>query len=110
MHLQSAIGAWQSAIRFGPIAQRLEPPAHNRPVPGSNPGGPTNFRSLRSLQLVGPTRNAVSRLGHSVTEPGSNESWLHHLPLRFARSHQSIASLRSLSSEHRVASLALTRA
>src|SRR5258708_1253707 len=25
----------------GPIAQRLEPPAHNRPVPGSNPGGPT---------------------------------------------------------------------
>ena len=27
----------------GPIAQRLEPPAHNRPVPGSNPGGPTTF-------------------------------------------------------------------
>src|SRR5882724_2553128 len=24
----------------GPIAQRLEPPAHNRLVPGSNPGGP----------------------------------------------------------------------
>ena len=29
----------------GPIAQRLEPPAHNRPVPGSNPGGPTTLRS-----------------------------------------------------------------
>jgi hypothetical protein len=25
----------------GPIAQRSEPPAHNRKVPGSNPGGPT---------------------------------------------------------------------
>ena len=25
----------------GPLAQRLEPPAHNRQVPGSNPGGPT---------------------------------------------------------------------
>ena len=24
----------------GPIAQWLEPPAHNRLVPGSNPGGP----------------------------------------------------------------------
>jgi hypothetical protein len=27
----------------GPIAQRLEPPAHNRVVPGSNPGGPTSL-------------------------------------------------------------------
>ena len=25
----------------GPIAQLVEPPAHNRKVPGSNPGGPT---------------------------------------------------------------------
>lgn len=25
----------------GPIAQRLEQSAHNREVPGSNPGGPT---------------------------------------------------------------------
>jgi hypothetical protein len=25
----------------GPIAQLVEPPAHNRSVPGSNPGGPT---------------------------------------------------------------------
>ena len=32
---------------FGPIAQRLEPPAHNRPVPGSNPGGPTFARVAR---------------------------------------------------------------
>jgi hypothetical protein len=26
---------------WGPVAQRLERPAHNRQVPGSNPGGPT---------------------------------------------------------------------
>src|SRR5882672_9259519 len=32
----------------GPIAQRLEPPAHNRPVPGSNPGGPTFARACRA--------------------------------------------------------------
>ena len=25
----------------GPIAQLVEPPAHNRMVPGSTPGGPT---------------------------------------------------------------------
>ena len=36
----------------GPIAQRLEPPAHNRPVPGSNPGGPT----IRSLARGCPER------------------------------------------------------
>ncbi|MDQ1286223.1 MAG: hypothetical protein QG663_1656, partial [Thermodesulfobacteriota bacterium] len=27
----------------GPIAQLVELPAHNRSVPGSNPGGPTIF-------------------------------------------------------------------
>src|SRR6187431_2326336 len=32
------------AWRGGPLAQRLELPAHNRLVPGSNPGGPTNLR------------------------------------------------------------------
>ena len=25
----------------GPVAQLAEPPAHNRKVPGSSPGGPT---------------------------------------------------------------------
>ena len=30
---------------YGPIAQRSEPPAHNRSVPGSNPGGPTTRRN-----------------------------------------------------------------
>ena len=27
----------------GPIAQLVEQPAHNRSVPGSNPGGPTRI-------------------------------------------------------------------
>src|SRR5580765_3181521 len=45
----------------GPIAQRLEPPAHNRPVPGSNPGGPIFARcpvkmSRRSARREGGLR------------------------------------------------------
>jgi hypothetical protein len=31
----------------GPIAQLAEPPAHNRSVPGSNPGGPTNYGGMK---------------------------------------------------------------
>lgn len=30
-------------MSLGPIAQMEEPPAHNRKVPGSNPGGPTGM-------------------------------------------------------------------
>ena len=30
-------------LSSGPIAQRLEQGTHNPLVPGSNPGGPTNF-------------------------------------------------------------------
>jgi hypothetical protein len=30
----------------GPIAQLVEPPAHNRKVPGSIPGGPTRVYSV----------------------------------------------------------------
>jgi hypothetical protein len=33
--------------RNGPIAQLAEPPAHNRSVPGSNPGGPTNYCGMK---------------------------------------------------------------
>ena len=38
----------------GPIAQRLEPPAHNRLVPGSNPGGPTALKGrwLRGEPII----------------------------------------------------------
>ena len=35
---------------MGPIAQRSEPPAHNRSVPGSNPGGPTISASRRDAE------------------------------------------------------------
>ncbi len=35
--------------KCGPIAQREEPPAHNRKVPGSNPGGPTRLKIMRSM-------------------------------------------------------------
>ncbi len=34
-------GAAADLQDYGSIAQRLEHPAHNRQVPGSNPGGPT---------------------------------------------------------------------
>ena len=57
--------------KHGPIAQRLEPPAHNRPVPGSNPGGPTN--SLSMLGRWWLTRLWVSGadvVGPTVTNPG----------------------------------------
>jgi hypothetical protein len=33
--------------RNGPIAQLAEPPAHNRSVPGSNPGGPTSYCGMK---------------------------------------------------------------
>ena len=36
---------------IGPIAQRLEPPAHNRPVPGSNPGGPSFFAGIEDCRF-----------------------------------------------------------
>ncbi len=35
---------------LGPIAQLVEPPAHNRQVPGSSPGGPTNTSSAKVRQ------------------------------------------------------------
>ena len=35
----------------GPIAQRSEQPAHNRTVPGSNPGGPTIDRGDTDIIL-----------------------------------------------------------
>jgi hypothetical protein len=34
-------------IDFGPIAQLVEPPAHNRTVPGSRPGGPIIYLDVQ---------------------------------------------------------------
>ena len=36
--------------RCGPIAQLEEPPAHNRSVPGSNPGGPINYQKTSAIE------------------------------------------------------------
>ena len=36
---------------FGPIAQLAEPPAHNRSVPGSIPGGPISLKVMRNIGL-----------------------------------------------------------
>ena len=46
------------ATQGGPVAQGLEQPAHNRPVLGSNPSGPTTFFPsrffpLHPIQLMG---------------------------------------------------------
>ena len=46
----------------GPLAQWLEQPAHNRTVPGSNPGGPTS-NPASSLGFV--SRRLVARLSHA---------------------------------------------
>src|SRR4030067_1468724 len=37
----------------GPIAQLVEPPAHNRKVPGSNPGGPIEKKEGDLHELPG---------------------------------------------------------
>ena len=44
----------------GPVAQRLEPAAHNGLVVGSNPTGPTSI-SLTAWMGVTPPREAVSK-------------------------------------------------
>lgn len=40
-------------MMVGPIAQLVEPPAHNRKVPGSNPGGPIGKTEGDFHQLSG---------------------------------------------------------
>ena len=46
---------------LGPIAQRLEPPAHNRSVPGSNPGGPTILAGAATLHRASLTEAPLRR-------------------------------------------------
>src|SRR5207244_8571569 len=41
----------------GPVAQWLEPAAHNGLVAGSSPAGPTSLRSLRELRLGKPAHD-----------------------------------------------------
>jgi hypothetical protein len=42
--------------RQGPIAQLEEPPAHNRLVPGSNPGGPTSLFAMAFNKKIEPQK------------------------------------------------------
>jgi hypothetical protein len=50
----------------GPIAQLAEPPAHNRSVPGSNPGGPTSYCAMK----IGDKAERDSY------QPGGSKKWL----------------------------------
>ncbi len=45
----------------GPVAQWLEPTAHNGLVAGSSPAGPTSLRSLRELWLGKPAQGDWGR-------------------------------------------------
>ena len=91
--------AKEAALRsgYGPIAQWLEPTAHNGLVPGSSPGGPTNFlirwcQRRRRLCLSGDGRSwAPLRLRTKVriahrrrisSDEASVGSCVHRLPRR----------------------------
>ncbi len=51
----------------GPIAQRLEQPAHNRSVPGSNPGRPIRETKLRPVSY-GPFAISANQQGVEMLE------------------------------------------
>ncbi len=59
-----------SGICGGPIAQLVEPPAHNRQVVGSNPTRPTN--TLLLLSYHGALAQLVERHPHTVEVTGSS--------------------------------------
>ncbi len=68
------------AIEFepiGPIAQRLEQTAHNRLVPGSNPGGPTDMYWLPGSLIGGcfqMKRSTKSPSSHGFEQVGRCEA------------------------------------
>ena len=71
---------------LGPIAQRLEPPAHNRSVPGSNPGGPTTWNErtwsettaeVRSDTAAAPGRDTTTERPGAVGGTGSPSAGQH---------------------------------
>src|SRR5476649_204149 len=73
-------------LPLGPIAQRLEPPAHNRPVPGSNPGGPTirlaKRRERTSNGALSDARGLRSRRAPSLASGALAHDRLSHRVLR----------------------------
>src|ERR1051326_935136 len=58
--------AWRAFFvriaRPGSIAQRLELPAHNRQVPGSNPGGPTRGAMNRDVEKLWELQTVLTAL------------------------------------------------
>ena len=48
----------------GPIAQLAEQPAHNRSVPGSNPGGPT--KKLIIINFISNTGSVEFMIKHKI--------------------------------------------
>jgi hypothetical protein len=57
-------------LAAGPVAQWLEPAAHNGLVAGSSPAGPTSLRSLRELRLGKPVpQRAAKRAKAAAPEP-----------------------------------------
>ena len=50
----------------GPIAQLAEQPAHNRSVPGSNPGGPT--RKLIIINFISNEGRVEFMEKHKITK------------------------------------------
>src|SRR5215510_15848135 len=53
----------------GPVAQWLEPAAHNGLVGGSSPPGPTSLRSLRELRLGKPRKVLAQRAKAAAPKP-----------------------------------------
>jgi hypothetical protein len=63
--------AWQPAA--GPVAQWLEPAAHNGLVAGSSPAGPTSLRWLRQLRLGEPYRSEGCRAEAQRAKAGASQ-------------------------------------
>jgi hypothetical protein len=64
--------------RIGPVAQWLEPTAHNGLVGGSNPPGPTNFNAFRvpTLLIVRECSLSVHEYHWSIVgQPGGHTSF-----------------------------------
>ncbi|GAH25763.1 unnamed protein product [marine sediment metagenome] len=54
----------------GPIAQLAEQPAHNRSVPGSNPGGPT--KKLIIINFINNTGSVEFMTKHKIIKIPEN--------------------------------------
>src|SRR3954470_12639987 len=77
-------GSVKTHAERGPLAQRSELPAHNRLVPGSNPGGPIQIRvvgwMMRGIPIVAFGLLISGCLAHQGTSQASRrdapEAWL----------------------------------